>query len=203
MANTELLLRKPRTADEYREGLERQLRTIRRMKEIVENLLVLARADASAEVLAREPVALGEVLSAACDEIQTLAQEKGVRVLREIAPVRLEGDPKYLAQLASNLLVNAVKFTPAGGAVTARLEAASGTAELSVSDTGPGIPPEHLSHVRERFYRVREGRDASEGAGLGLAIVDWVARRHGGELLVESLPGEGSRFRVRLPLAPA
>jgi heavy metal sensor kinase len=204
LAGTELLLRKPRTPEEYREGLERQLRTIRRMKEITENLLALARSDAAAEGPARDPVDLGDVAGAACEEILPLAEEKGLRIEREIeSGVRVPGDRGRLARLATNLLSNAVKFTPPGGTVTVRVAREEGGAGLSVADTGPGIPAEHLEHVRERFYRVSGGRDAAEGAGLGLAIADRIARAHGGTLAIESPPGRGALVRLLLPPSPA
>jgi signal transduction histidine kinase len=170
------------------------------MKEITENLLALARADASGDAMAREPVDLGETLEASLDEILPLAEEKGLAVERDIEEgVRVRGDRKYLAQLAANLLSNAVKFTPAGGRVTVRASARNGEAALEVEDTGPGIPAPHLPHVFERFYRVRQGRDATEGAGLGLAIVDWIVKAHGGRITAANLPGGGAAFRVRLP----
>jgi len=201
LANTELLLRRPRTEAEYREGLERSLRMVRRMKEITENLLALARADAAAEGMERGPVPLDEVLSGVCDEFQGLAREKGVRVEREVAPgVRVLGDRRHLAQMSGNLLSNAVKFTPSGGSVSVRLAARGEEAEVLVADTGPGVPEEHRTRVFDRFYRVHGGRDREEGAGLGLAIVDRIVRAHGGSVAVAGREGGGAEFRVRLPL---
>ena len=201
LAGNELLLRRPRSAAEYREGLERQARTIRRMKEIIENLLALARADAAGQPVARERVDLVDTISAAVDELRPLAEEKGLVLgLDADGRVPVRGDPKALAQLAGNLLSNAIKFTPPGGRVTARVSAADGDAVLVVEDTGPGIPPEHLPHVFERFYRVNEGRDGAEGAGLGLAIAEWIVKAHGGTISAGGLPGGGAAFRARLPL---
>ena len=201
LAGTELLLRRPRTAEEYRQGLERQARTIRRMREITENLLALARADAAAVPAPRDPVDLGDALAATADEMRPLAEEKGLDLRREIAGgVVVRGDRDQLSRLAGNLIANAVKFTPAGGSVVVRASAEDGEAALDVEDTGPGIPAEDLPHVFERFYRAREGRDGTEGAGLGLAIADWIARAHGGRIAAANLPGGGAAFRVRLPL---
>ncbi len=204
LGNTEYLLRKPRSSEEYREGLELQLRTIRGMKKITEDLLILARADASRDDLERKPVRLSKVLARACEEVNPLALQKGIRLECEPGPdLAVLGDGEHLGRLVLNLLSNALKFTPEGGRVRAELAARDGEAVLSVSDTGPGIPPEHRSRLFERFHRVHEGRDPNEGSGLGLAIADWIARAHGGRIEVESEPGRGSVFRVRLALVPA
>jgi heavy metal sensor kinase len=201
LAGTELLLRRPRTPEEYRRGLERQVRTIRRMKEITENLLALARADAAAEAPPREPLDAGEVLDAAAEEFLPLAEEKGIRLERAVAPgLRVRGDRQALARLCGNLLSNAVKFTPPGGRVLARAAPEGREALLEVEDSGPGIPPEHLPHVFERFYRVREGGDRAEGAGLGLAISEGIVRAHGGRIEASNLAAGGAAIRVRLPL---
>jgi heavy metal sensor kinase len=204
LAGTELALRRPRTAEEYHETLQRQLRTIQRMKGIVENLLVLARADAVPEEVPLEPVPLREVLESVCEEFGPMAEGKSVRLERDLrGDATVRGSRRLLVQMAGNLLCNAVKFTPAGGTVTVRLAVAPGEARLSFEDTGPGIPEEHRAHVFQRFYRVREGKDGAEGAGLGLSIVDWIVRRHGGGVAVEDGPAGGTAVRVRLPRQPA
>jgi len=201
LANTELLLRKPRTAEEYRGGLERQHRTVLRMKEITENLLHLARADSAPDRIERGQVLLDEVLAAACEEFLPLARAKDVRIERELAEgVRVAGDGRLLVQMTGNLLSNAVRFTPPGGVVSVRLTAEGACAEVSIADTGPGIPEGHRGRVFERFYRVQEGRDPAEGAGLGLAIVDRIVRAHGGSVSVGERAGGGAAIRVRLPL---
>ncbi|NUN53688.1 MAG: HAMP domain-containing protein, partial [Planctomycetaceae bacterium] len=201
MANAELLLRRPRSEEEYRMGLRRQLKTAGQMRDVAENLLALARADASADGFARDPLLLDEVAAAAAADFAPLAEEGGVRL--EVAngrPVPVTGDPVHLHRLVSNLVSNAVKFTPAGGVVSVRASAEDGEATLTVEDTGPGIAKEHLGRIFDRFYRICDARHQAEGAGLGLAIVDGIVRAHGGRIEVESRPGEGSRFRVRMAL---
>jgi signal transduction histidine kinase len=112
------------------------------------------------------------------------------------------GDPGNLTQLVMNLLGNAARYTDQGGA-RVELISGDGRAYLVVSDTGIGIPPEHLQRIFERFYRVDKGRSrAAGGTGLGLAIARWVVDAHGGTISAESAVGRGSVFRVTLPLAP-
>jgi signal transduction histidine kinase len=130
------------------------------------------------------------------------ATAKGLRItVADGPPVRLLADEDLLIQLMLNLLNNAVKYTDDGGEVIMEWQARDGLAELMVRDTGPGIPPEHLPHVFERFYRVDSARSRAEGgAGLGLSICRWIAEAHGGSISVESAPGRGSTFTVRIPL---
>jgi signal transduction histidine kinase len=104
-------------------------------------------------------------------------------------------------RLLSNLLTNAFKYTPAGGDVRASLSRKNAGVELVIEDTGRGIPPEHLPHIFDRFYRVPTAESAAEkGMGLGLNFVAWIAKAHGGRVDVESAPGRGSRFIVTLPV---
>jgi heavy metal sensor kinase len=203
LGNSELLLRRPRSPEEYREGLERQHRTALRMKEITENLLTLSRADAAPGGIRLAPVDLAGTVRTLVGDFQAIAREHGIDLEYE-APGALEirGDASALQHLVSNLLSNAVKFTPESGRVAVRLDRAGDDAVLTVADTGTGIPAEHLSHLFERFYRVRDGTDEREGAGLGLAIVDWAVRAHQGAIGVESTPDRGTTFTVRLPLVP-
>ena len=203
-ANAEHLLRNPRTGEEYREGLRRQLRIAGRMKHLTENLLVLARADAGAEVPERRPVRLDEVADGAVREFADLAGDGGVGLaLGRCDPAVVEGDPVHLRQLLDNLVSNAVKYTPAGGRVTVSVESAGEEVVLDVSDSGPGIPAAEQDRVFRRFYRVAGGRGGVEGAGLGLAIVAWVAEAHGARLELRSEPGRGSSFRALFPVGKA
>jgi len=202
MGNAELLLRRPRSAEEYEEGLQRQLRTAERMRDVTENLLTLARMDASTDGLERRDLAPGDLLATMCDEFRALAGEKGVRIRCDIEDgVRIHGDPQHLGQLAQNLISNALKYTPSGGRVSVRVAAENGHAVLAVSDSGPGIPPEQRARIFDRFYRIQEGKDRREGAGLGLAIADWVVRAHGGIITVGASPEGGAQFEVRLPIS--
>jgi heavy metal sensor kinase len=201
-SNAEFLLRRERSAEEYRAGLERQRRVLVRLTEITENLLALARADSGDARLRRTRVVLRDVASGVCDEFASIAEDSRVALDCDAdASVAVDGDPAYLAGVVQNLVANAVKFTPEGGSVRVGVRRDETDAVLDVADTGPGIPEPDRERVWERFFRVRGGRDRREGAGLGLAIVDWIVRAHGGSAEIHGREGGGTVFRIRLPLA--
>ena len=199
----EVALDRPRTPAEYRQVLEGVRDDAARMAQLLGELLTLARADQGREALAWEPVALAELVADTLDALAPLAEERGVALAAgTLAPCTILGDQTRLTQLLVNLIDNALKYTPAGGRVTVGLARDGDAATIAVADTGIGIAPEHLPHLFERFYRVDAARArAAGGAGLGLAIADWIARAHGGQIAVTSAVGGGSVFSVRLPLA--
>lgn len=201
-AEASLALQKERSAEEYRESLATISEEAKHMSTIIEELLTLARADSGTEKLVFETVDLGELLRGLAADGEVLCQEKGL-VFRvgDLPAIEIRGDRAKLRQLFLNLLDNAVKYTPAGGTVSLSLERGEKEARVTVSDSGIGIPPEHLPHIFERFYRVDKARSRAEGGvGLGLAIALHIARSHGGTITVESEVGKGSTFHVRLPL---
>src|SRR5262249_19826495 len=122
--------------------------------------------------------------------------------LEDIAPTTLVGDEGQLERVMANLLANAVKFTPRGGRVRVAARTVNGCVEIAFQDTGRGIPAAELPHLFERYRRVREAK-RTEGTGLGLFIARTIVAAHGGEIHVESTPGAGSTFTVRLPVAPS
>jgi signal transduction histidine kinase len=172
-----------------------------RMSALVRNLLLLARADAGANIQ-RRPVRLAIVLTAAGDRAGRMAD--GVTLYTPDAGqpdgVVVDGDADHLEQLVLILLDNAVKYTPPPGEVWLSAHVTGTEVVITVRDTGLGIPAEDLPHVFGRFYRGRNANAAS-GTGLGLAIGQWIAGQHGGYVDAASAPGEGSTFTVHLPLA--
>ena len=171
-----------------------------RMTRLVEDLLLLARAEAGKLPLRHETVALETVLAEVAREIQVMAREKGIALRLEISePVVVLGDADRLKQVFINLASNAVKYTPQGGEVVLTLETEPGWAVCRVKDNGPGIPPEDLPHVFERFYRADKARSRGKGFGLGLSIAYWIVKHHGGEITAASEMGKGTTFTVRLP----
>ncbi|MCL6646901.1 MAG: HAMP domain-containing histidine kinase [Chloroflexi bacterium] len=196
--NLELLDRLPDPRERAECILEAR-HQVERLSRLVGDLLVLARAEAGL-VIERTPVRLKELLARVVREAQQRAN--GQRLLLEVAePLQVLGDEGRLAQVVTNLLDNALKFTPAGGTITVRLDRSGEMACITVSDTGEGIPPAHLPHIWKRFYRVQKaGPRGSSGAGLGLAIVKYLVEAHGGQVSVESEYGKGSTFTILLPL---
>jgi len=169
-----------------------------RMRRLVDGLLDLARLDDLGAV-ARDPVDLGVLVRDVASDVRVVAPD---RVVTVDAPESLvvTGDRDRLTQALVGLTSNAVRHTPAGTPVWLAVVRLPGAVRLDVADAGPGIPPEHLAHVFERFHRVDRGRSSSSGGtGLGLAIVDAIARAHGGSASVTSQLGVGSTFSITLP----
>ena len=198
------LIRRTRIADDA--SLDAIQSETERMTRLVSDLLLLAQADAGLPVR-REPVSLDTILLDVYRQISVIAHGVDVRIGDEDA-VDVMGDADRLKQLFLNLTDNAVRYTPAGGCVTLSLKRDAGWAQFSVSDTGPGIPPEHLPHIFDRFYRVDKARSRREsgragawggGAGLGLSIAQWIVQSHGGRIDVRSEAGQGTTFMVYLP----
>jgi signal transduction histidine kinase len=187
--------------------LDHMAREAARMSVLLADLLALAHADGGAP-LASESISLEEVLFDVYREALPLANDVELRVtLDEHAPHPpvLLGDRERLRQLFLNLVTNALRFTPERGSVEMRCTATSGAVEVAVIDNGTGIEPEALPRIFERFYRADRGRArqaALGGSGLGLSIAKWIAEAHGGSIRVDSQPGKGSTFTVRLPAEP-
>ncbi len=203
----DVALSRERSGEEYRRSLTALSEAVERMTGVVDDLLLLARADAGSLPLEREPLRLDELVADVAAALEPLAESRGVRLAAETpSAVTIAGDERWLRQMLYNLIDNAIKYSGEGGSVRVGLEAVDGAARVSVADTGPGIPVEDQGRLFERFYRADQSRargtaGTTGGAGLGLAIALWVARSHGGDIQVESRPGEGSVFRVVLPLA--
>jgi len=204
------------TLEAYLEALEDGVATLdaatvgllrsqtRRLARLSEDIGTVSRTEEGQVQLDRRPVPPGALVAAAVDSVAEAYETKGVRLVTDVTAglPELTLDPERMGQVLGNLLDNALRHTPAGGTVTisATTHRTSGIA-LSVSDTGDGIPAEHLAHVFERFYRVDAGRDrAHGGSGIGLAIAKALVEAHGGQLTATSPgTGQGSTFRVVLP----
>lgn len=189
-------------AEPSREQLGSLADEVHRLRRSVEDLEVLSAAEAAGLSLNPQPVDLAAVVREAVAALASQFDAADVRLEADLAPVTVVGDGGRLRQVATNLLTNAVKFTPAGGRVTVRTaEDGGGHALVEVADTGPGIPADEQPHVFDRFWR---GRDAAGvgGSGIGLAVVAELVRAHGGDVTVSSSPTGGATFTVRLPQAP-
>jgi len=217
----EVALRSPRGPGEYQRVLGSVLEEVESMARLVDDLLLLSRADAGALRLEAAAVELDRLVEDVAKEGEILAREQQVRVtIQALEPLIVHGDGQRLKQLLRNLVDNGVKYTPPGGHVTLALHTATGFsagagsgpqhgstaasqhAVITVRDTGIGIPPEALPRIFDRFYRVDPSRSReSRSAGLGLCIAKTIAEAHGGRILVQSTPGAGSAFTVSLPLS--
>ena len=199
----ELSLRKARTAEEYREALRRNHSDLEKTSDLVERLMFLARADYGAEVLNLSTVNLGDIVRDSCSQGRTLSENKQITFHEQTPdlPVWVKADAYALRRLFLILIDNAIKYTPSGGRVEVLVVTENGSALAAVRDTGIGIAAEDLPNVFERFYRADKARSReSGGVGLGLSIGRWIAEAHAGAIEVESSPGRGSIFRVRLPV---
>ena len=204
----EVALRKPRTPEEYRGALRLQLEAAGEMTHTVEELLMLARSEASSRTIDWRPVELGELVDRVSDAWQPVAKAKGVRLdipYRESLWVRAES--RLLDRVIANLLDNAIRHTPAEGMVTVWAERHHREACLTVHDTGPGIPAEELPHIFDRFFKKRAAHDGSShgsspSTGLGLGLCRWIVEAHYGRIEVTSPPGRGAAITVWLPSCP-
>lgn len=207
-ATIEAALARTRTGDEYRAALGSAAEDVTRLRGIVEELLVLARADSGRIDLESVPVRLDVIATEVVESFRERASEAGVIVTAPgSAAVVVSGDERWLRQLAFNLVDNAVKFAVVGRSsaepsVEVAAHERNGLGILTVSDTGPGIAEEELDRVFERFYRADTARShrGNDGFGLGLAIAAWIVEAHHGAIRAENLPGGGTRFMVELPL---
>lgn len=188
--------------EKQQEYLEKIFAGIEQMSALVENLLNLQRIEAGIG-LEERPCHLGALLVEAVDGMRARAVAKGLVLTIEAsepAPV-IWGDATLLRQAITNLVDNAIKYTPAGGKVSVGLRVFGREVHISVADTGVGIAPEDQVRLFEKFYRIRHrGMDDTPGSGLGLAIVKSIVERHGGRVWVESQPGRGSTFTIALPI---
>ncbi|HEX2089197.1 MAG TPA: ATP-binding protein [Actinomycetota bacterium] len=184
------------------EILEVMLNQSERLSRLVDQLLDLSQLESGGVPLAREPVEFSSLVQRVTSDVTASRPERTVQVRSEVPPdlPMVEADPERLHQVLFNLLDNAYRFTPTGGVVTVRAARENGALRVSVQDTGPGIPAEHLPLVFERFYRADPSRSRNDGGtGIGLAIARSVVEAHGGKIWAESTVGKGATFSFVLP----
>ena len=198
----ELALRSTKTQEEYRRVLESALEEILRLTSIIDNLLMLAKADQGSYAANFSEVDLGSLVEELYEDCSMLALRKHIAVrLLKNTPITLVGDRIRLRQLFLNLVDNAIKYTPEGGSVSLSMDRRNGSALFEVQDTGIGIPPEEVEKIFDRFYRVDKARSRDlGGTGLGLSIAKWIVELHRGTITVQSEPQKGSTFTVTLPI---
>jgi len=203
----EVALFTAKTSDQYRDAIVNALQDIDRLSQMVRALLLLSQAESGQLALQKAPVDLSAVIHDLAEQFQIPAEAAGVHLSAQV-PSRCIAvvDRVQIERMITNLLTNAVKFTPEGGTVRITLWADDDSIELVVADTGRGIPEKSLPHIFDRFYRVPGTGTApgpDQGLGLGLSFVAWIVKAHDGVIGVESTPGKGTRFRIKLPLSSA
>ena len=187
---------------------EKYMQTIRResdlLRRLIEDLLDLSRLDTNKVVPALSPVDLNQLVVTLAAGREQLLTERGLTLHVDIEPdlPAAQADSRMLTQVLTNLMTNAMNYTPSGGTITLSTASGEGEVSFAVADTGPGIAPEEQARLFERFFRGEAARASSApGTGLGLAICQEIIQRHHGRLTVDSQPGAGSKFTVWLPLA--
>jgi signal transduction histidine kinase len=198
----ELLLSKPRPAQEYRRALVTYIKKLDFLTRMINDLILLSKFDSNEAGLKMVRIKLNDLLYNLWELFGVLAEQKGIAFnVGKIEHVDVLGDRTRLQQLFTNIIDNAIKFTPSGGHVDIALQKDGGFAKVSIKDTGVGIPKKELEHIFERFYRVDKSRASEIGEmGLGLSICQWIVKAHHGKIELESELGKGSRFIVSLPL---
>lgn len=194
-----------RSPAEYEEAIGSILEEVDRMTNLTDTLLRLSRADAGTIRLSRERVDLGDLAREAASSLSILADERQLELRLDVGHgATVSVDRLVLREAITNILDNAIKFSPSGTTIAIRVERSSHHALLAIGDKGPGIPAEERERIFDRFFRLDEARSRERGgAGLGLAIAKWAVEMHNGQITVEARAGGGSEFRVVLPLAAA
>jgi heavy metal sensor kinase len=198
----EVSLQKKTSAEEYRDTIGSMLEEANRLTGMVESLLVLSRADGGQIKMHATDFAAAELVREAESLLEVLIEDKQIAFeLRGDETARVHGDRLYLRHAMINVMHNAMKFTPAGGKIAAEIARTDDAhVEITIADSGPGIPSEHAARIFERFYRAEEARaEHSNGAGLGLAIAKWAVEANGGEIGVREPVGGGASVWIRLP----
>ena len=198
----ELLLSKPRPQGAYRKALATYIEQLDFLTRMIDDLILLSKFDSNEARLTMIPIKLDRLLINLGDLFKVLAEQKGVELtVGIIERLDIVGDQTRLQQLFTNLIDNAIKFTPSGGHIDIALQRDKGFAKASIKDTGIGVPASEFEHIFDRFYQVDKSRDkGSKGVGLGLSICQWIVKAHHGKIELESALGKGSRFIVSLPL---
>ncbi len=199
----EMQLKEPHTATQYRDAIGGMLEEVDRLTRLVDTLLRLSHGDAGTVRLAPEPIDLGDLARDAAASLAVLAEERGQQLRVEAADGAIvDADRLVLREAVTNVLDNAIKYSPNGATIRIRAGCDGGRASIEVVDRGPGVPVQHRERIFDRFFRIDQARSRdSGGTGLGLAIAKWAVEVNGGTIVVEDAEGGGAVFRIVLPIA--
>lgn len=201
LLQSEELLSDPSLSEPQREQLEAIRKKAGDMSAMISQLLLLSRADQGRQALQKEPLDISELTMMTAEEQQLLADEKHISIVTDIEPgIVLPADESFFIRLLVNLISNSIAYGREGGTTKVSLHREEQEAVLAVADDGVGIDGKELPRIWDRFYRADASRGDSSHSGLGLSIVKWIAKEHGGEVAVESEKGRGSTFTCRFPL---
>ncbi len=198
---TEVALRKDRDSNDYKRILSSNLEEIDRMSNIIDDLLLLSKADSREIKLNLEDVALRDLVADVCVDMKIFADNKEIELaVNELADVKFKGDELKLRRMLMNIVENGIKYTPRGGKIEIMSYINNGYVSIDVKDNGNGIPEEDIKFIFDRFYRGDKSRKRESGSGLGLSISKWIAEAHQGVIEVNSKLSEGSLFTIKLPV---
>jgi len=198
---TEVALRKEREKHDYQVLLKSNLEEIDRMSCIIDDLLLLSKADMKEIKLNIEEVALRDLIMDVCMDMKVVADKKSVVLeASELEDIRLKGDELKLRRMLLNVVENGIKYSHVGGKVSVASYLNNGYAKIEVKDNGIGISEEDIKYIFDRFYRADRSRKRESGSGLGLSISRWIAEAHKGSIEVKSQPTQGSMFTIKLPI---
>jgi heavy metal sensor kinase len=197
----EVTLTTGRSLNEYESLTAGTIEECDRLLDMINTMLMISKTESGVNIPSREEIDLGKLMREACELFGPSAEDKGVTLTCK-APdgTRLFGDAQMIQRMLSNIVDNAIKYTPAAGAVTVSLSQRDDQVFVSVNDTGVGISPDDLPRIFERFYRCDQSR-SKPGIGLGLSLARAIARAHGGDITAASIPDQGSTFTINLPKA--
>lgn len=198
-SNLEVTLQKDRTSEEYVETISDALDAVNRLSRMVNTLLMMVRAETGEAAFNKTDLDLSHIVREVVDFISPIAEDKGINMqLDLVKPVNVKGDEEWLRHVVFNLLDNSIKYCHTSDTIRVALTNGAGECKLKISDTGPGIPAEHLPRVFDRFYRTPNANGVT-GSGLGLALCKWVVSGHNGEISSTSEPGAGATFIISIP----
>jgi signal transduction histidine kinase len=198
----ELALRNPKTTEQYQLLLGSLLEEIMRLSRILDDLLLIAKTEIGERPIELQPIDLGELIEEIADEAEMFSEQAGVAFsLSNSFEAYIDAEPLRIRRVLLNLIDNAVKYNRKNGSVSISMKREDDFVAVRVEDTGIGIPESAIPRLFERFYRVNDTEaNGAKGTGLGLYLVQWIVKNHGGTITVASEQGKGSVFTIRLPL---